>query len=125
MTVVEAATRLSMTPQGVRKAVREGRLGGSTRLLPSGKREYAISAHAVEAYLARGDAHASQFETLQLNFQLTTEALHDKEKEIIALRARLQATDTELTKVKQVLRDVMRAFLGDEATQSEAPGGAG
>lgn len=122
LTVQEAATRLGMTAQGVRKAVREGRLDGTTRLLPSGKREYSISPKAVDAYLARGDAPSSQTEMLELNLQLSTQAVQDKEKEIIALRLRLEATEKELARVKRA----MRVFLDDGATQSESsPGGVG
>ena len=134
LTVGQAAVCLGMTPQGVRKAVREGRLAGTAKLLPSGKREYGISAAAIEAYLARGapdaetDAEAeadfrSQFETLSYRYELTSRDLHARELEVATLKARLEAVERDLMKTKKALYKVVRAFTRAEETQPRTAGG--
>lgn len=127
LTVKQAAQRLGMTPQGVRKAVRERRLDGTARLLPSGKREYRVSEEAVEAYLAgAGTRLDSEIEALSMRLALVTNALHDKELEVVELRARLEAAEREVKKTTQALHlqiEVVRAFAGEDESQSGPAGG--
>ena len=111
LTVKQAALRLAMTPEGVRKAVREGRLEGSTRLLPSGKREYFLAAEAVEAFHAdREEAVDGRVDTLLVELALTQGALRDKEAEIQRLKHELATAKRDLARTALALSLQVQAF---------------
>lgn len=111
LTVKQAALRLAMTPQGVRKAVREGRLAGSTQLLPSGKLEYFLEAEAVETFHTdRESSFDDRVDTLLFELALTQGALRDKEAEVQDLKHDLAIAKRDLARTTRALTLHLQAF---------------
>lgn len=127
LTVKEAALRLSMTPEGVRKAVRERRLAGDTQLLPSGKREYLLAAEAVEKFRCdREPSFDEDVDTLRVQLALAEGALRDKGAEIDRLRHELRTARDDLTRTRRALELHLQAFaalVGPTGTESTVVGG--
>lgn len=111
LTVKEAALRLGMTPEGVRKAVRERRLAGDTQLLPSGKREYLLAAEAVETFRCdREPSFDEHVDTLRIQLALAEGALRDKDAEIDRLRHDLGTARDDLARTRRALELHLEAF---------------
>jgi hypothetical protein len=133
LTVRQAAARLGMTAQGVRKAVRERRLLGETRLLPNGRREYVLDVQAVEAFHAdRASSIDDRVDSLLVQVALAEGAVRDKEREVESLRRELEYMRRELeymrrdlSRARQALATHLQAFgeyVGEEETQNKAVG---
>lgn len=126
LSVKDAALRLGMTPEGVRKAVRDGRLAGETQLLPSGKREYILAAEAVEVFRCeREPSFDEDVDTLRIRLALAEGAARDKDAEIDRLRHQLGTARDELAKTRRALELQIRAFtalLGVPSAESTAFG---
>jgi hypothetical protein len=111
LTVKQAAQRLGMTPQGVRKAVREGRLEGSTQLLPSGKRAYFLVAEAVEAFHSDHElSFDKRADNLLVELALTQGALREKEAEVQGLKHDLLTAKRDLLRTSRALALQVQAF---------------
>ena len=126
LTVKEAALRLGMTPEGVRKAVREGRLAGETQSLPSGRREYILAAEAVEEFRCdREPSFDEDVDTLRIQLALAEGALRDKDAEIDRLRHELGTARDDLARTRRALGLQIQAFnalLGVPSAESTAVG---
>lgn len=126
LTVKDAALRLGMTPEGVRKAVREGRLAGETQSLPSGRREYILAAEAVEAFRCdREPSFDEDVDTLRIQLALADGALRDKDAEIDRLRHELGTASDDLARTRRALGLQIQAFnalLGVPSAESTAIG---
>lgn len=120
LTIHQAADRLGMTSQGVRKAVREGRLKGTVRLQPGGRREYEVPEAAIDDFVAgRGSPEDNKLDTVTLRLEMAMAALHAKELEFVELRTEFRGVKRQLDRTRKALA----AFTSDDVSEDETRGG--
>ena len=112
LTVSEAATRLGLTPQGVRNAISDGRLAALTTVLPNGRRSFDIRVSAIDAFERNRRPGADErVEQLQWRLDHAIDDLHQKDLRILDLEKDLELARREARTMKAELTSYLQGRL--------------